>query len=66
MLFVMSCVMHCPQHGDLTDSDRNRKMWAMLSPIALFASASNLVTNRNNLVPVAIQMDYKPGSVNLR
>jgi len=37
-------------------------MWDTLSPIALFASAKNLVTETNNLVPVAIQMDYTPGS----
>jgi len=34
-------------------------MWDFLSPIALFASAK--VGKNNELVPVAIQMDYKPG-----
>ena len=50
---------------DLTDGDPRRTMWDTLSPIALFASAENVVTKTNNLVPVAIQMDYTPGSVYL-
>ena len=41
-------------------------MWPTLSPIALFASAPVSATQRNQLVPVAIQMDFKPGSVSLR
>ena len=44
---------------DLTDQDPRRTMWDFLSPIALFASAK--VGQHNELVPVAIQMDYKPG-----
>lgn len=44
---------------DLTDQDPQRTMWDFLSPIALFASAK--VGQHNELVPVAIQMDYKPG-----
>ena len=44
---------------DLTDRDPRRTMWNFLSPIALFASAN--VPGRNELVPVAIQMDYTPG-----
>ena len=48
---------------DLTDRDPNRTMWDTLSPIVLFASAENFLTKTNNLVPVAIQMDYTPGSV---
>ena len=47
---------------DLTDRDPRRKMWNFLSPIALFASAS-VGGYQNELVPVAIQMDYTPGSV---
>jgi len=39
-------------------------MWNFLSPIALFASAKVHGEYSNELVPVAIQMDYKPGSVN--
>ena len=44
---------------DLTDQDPRRTMLDFLSPIALFASAK--VGRHNELVPVAIQMDYKPG-----
>ena len=50
---------------DITDDDPERTMWKTLSPIALFVSAKDFVTNRNDLVPVAIQMDYTPGSVSL-
>ena len=52
-----------PREKDITDDDPNRTMWDTLSPIALFVSAGNSV---NDLVPVAIQMDYTPGSVSLR
>ena len=51
---------------DLTDSDPRRTMWNFLSPIALFASAKAAGGKSNELVPVAIQMDYKPGLVILR
>ena len=44
---------------DRTDSNPHRAMWDFLSPIALFASAN--VGKHNELLPVAIQMDYKPG-----
>ena len=44
---------------DLTDNDTRRTMWNFLSPIALFASAED--GQYNELVPVAIQMDFKPG-----
>ena len=47
---------------DLTDRDPRRKMWNFLSPIALFASKGNK-SGKNELVPVAIQMDYKPGKM---
>ena len=50
-----------PKEKDLTDSDPNRTMWETFSPIALFASAENIQTKTNNLVPVAIQMDHTPG-----
>ena len=46
---------------DLTDRDPRRTMWNFLSPIALFASANVPSEHRNELVPVAIQMDYTPG-----
>jgi len=45
---------------DKTDHDPNRVMWDFFSPIALFASAKR--GESNELVPVAIQMDYKPDS----
>ncbi|XP_078378230.1 polyunsaturated fatty acid 5-lipoxygenase-like isoform X2 [Oculina patagonica] len=49
-----------PRSPDLTDDDPGRTMWDFLSPIALFASAQ--VGESNELVPVAIQMDYTPDS----
>ena len=55
-----------PKEPDLTDNDTTeRKMWDTYSPIALFASAQNVTTKRNHLVPVAIQMDFTPGLVYL-
>ena len=52
-----------PKEPDLTDKENGtRTMWKTLSPIALFVSVSNVVTNRNDLVAVAIQMDYKKGT----
>jgi len=50
-----------PREPDLTDHDSRREMWNTYSPIALFATAQDFITKRNNLVPVAIQMDFKPG-----
>ena len=47
---------------DLTDRDPRRKMWNFLSPIALFAAKGNKY-GKNELVPVAIQMDYEPGKM---
>ncbi|RMX52690.1 hypothetical protein pdam_00004231 [Pocillopora damicornis] len=47
-----------PRSLDLTDRNPERKMWNFLSPIALFVSRK--VGRRNQLVPVAIQMDYTP------
>ena len=47
---------------DLTDRDPRRKMRNFLSPIALFASKGTKY-GKNELVPVAIQMDYKPGKM---
>jgi len=54
-----------PREPDLTDNDTRREMWDTYSPIALFASAQDFITKRNNLVPVAIQMDFTPGLVYL-
>ena len=52
-----------PRSLDLTDRNPERKMWNFLSPIALFVSRK--VGRRNQLVPVAIQMDYTPGKMEL-
>ena len=52
-----------PRSPDLTDYDPRRTVWNFLSPIALFASKVVGDQYRNELVPVAIQMDYKPGKV---
>ena len=45
---------------DLTDKDPRREMWNFFSPIALFASKP-IRQGKNELVPVAIQMDFTPG-----
>ena len=45
---------------DLTDKDPQREMWNFFSPIALFASKP-ISKRRNELLPVAIQMDFTPG-----
>ena len=45
---------------DLTDKDPRREMWNFFSPIALFASKP-VSQGKNELVPVAIQMDFTPG-----
>ena len=55
-----------PKEKDITDNDPRRTMWNTYSPIALFVSAQDFLTKRNDLVPVAIQMDYTPGSAYLR
>ena len=47
---------------DLTDNDPRRTMWDTLSPVALFVSAPDFVTDRNDLVAVAIQMDHTKGT----
>lgn len=46
---------------DLTERDQRRTMWNFLSPIALFASKT-VRGKKNELVPVAIQMDHTPDS----
>ncbi|XP_027038396.1 uncharacterized protein LOC113666802 [Pocillopora damicornis] len=43
-------------------SDDTLREWDTLSPIALFASKQDFLTKTNDLVPVAIQMDYTPDS----
>ena len=45
---------------DLTDKDPQREMWNFFSPIALFASKP-ISRGKSELLPVAIQMDFKPG-----
>ena len=45
---------------DLTDKDPRREMWNFFSPIALFASKP-ISQRKNELLPVAIQMDFTPG-----
>ena len=45
---------------DLTDKDPQREMWNFFSPIALFASKP-ISWGKSELLPVAIQMDFKPG-----
>ena len=52
-----------PRERDLPDTDPPRQMWKTYSPIALFASAQDANNQGNHLVPVAIQMDFKPGLV---
>ena len=54
-----------PREADLTDSNDRREMWNTLSPIALFASKQDFITKRSHLVPVAIQMDFTQGLVDL-
>ncbi|KAM7428053.1 hypothetical protein ABFA07_020908 [Porites harrisoni] len=46
---------------DLTDKDPQREMWNFFSPIALFASKP-ISWGKSELLPVAIQMDFKPDS----
>ena len=53
-----------PRSPDLTDHNPERKMWNFLSPIALFVS-KKVGWRKNELVPVAIQMDYTPGKLKL-
>ena len=45
---------------DLTDKDPQREMWNFFSPIALFASKP-ISWGKSELLPLAIQMDFKPG-----
>ncbi|KAL9951788.1 hypothetical protein ACROYT_G044515 [Oculina patagonica] len=48
-----------PAMPDIMESRPGRKMWEPTSPIAFFAVHPK---KRSNLVPIAIQMDVKPGS----
>jgi hypothetical protein len=47
---------------DKGDSDPQRKMWNYMSPVALFVSVPGKHWwSKARLLPIAIQMDYKPG-----
>ncbi|XP_022779753.1 allene oxide synthase-lipoxygenase protein-like isoform X2 [Stylophora pistillata] len=61
MVFVLRYPLldYLPAMPDIMESRPHRKMWDPTSPIAFFAVHPN---NRNNLIPIAIQMDVKPGS----
>lgn len=61
MVFVLRYPLldYLPAMPDIMESRPHRKMWNPTSPITFFAVHPN---NRNNLIPIAIQMDVKPGS----
>ena len=60
MVFVLRYPLldNLPAMPDIMESRPNREMWKPTSPIALFAVNPR---SRDNLVPIAIQMDIKPG-----
>ena len=60
MVFVLRYPLldYLPAMPDIMESRPHRKMWDPTSPITFFAVHPN---NRNNLIPIAIQMDVKPG-----
>lgn len=60
MVFVLRFPLldNLPAMPDIMESRPHREMWKPTSPIALFAVHPR---NRANLVPIAIQMDIKPG-----
>ena len=60
MVFVLRYPLldYLPAMPDIMESRPGRKMWDPMSPIAFFAVHPN---NRSDLVPIAIQMDVKPG-----
>ena len=47
---------------DITEPRPTRKMWPSLSPIALFVSLPGDNGAPAQLKPVAIQLDFKPGT----
>ncbi|XP_078353116.1 polyunsaturated fatty acid 5-lipoxygenase-like [Oculina patagonica] len=61
MVFVLRYPLldYLPAMPDLLESRPGREMWEPTSPIAFFAVHPN---NRSDLVPIAIQMDVRPGS----
>lgn len=61
MVFVLRYPLldYLPAMPDIMESRPHRKMWDPTSPITFFAVHPN---NRNNLIPIAIQMDVNPGS----
>ena len=60
MVFVLRYPLldNLPAMPDIMESRPHRKMWDPTSPITFFAVHPN---NRNNLIPIAIQMDVRPG-----
>lgn len=60
MVFVLRYPLldNIPTMPDIAESRPNRELWNAMSPIALFAVHPR---KRDKLVPVAIQMDVKPG-----
>ena len=60
MVFVLRYpyLDNLPAMPDIIEFRPHRKMWDPTSPIALFAVNPN---NRENLIPIAIQTDVRPG-----
>ena len=60
MIFVLRYPLldNLPGMPDIMEFRPGREMWAPTSPIAFFAVHPK---SRSNLVPIAIQMDVKPG-----
>ncbi|KAL9951790.1 hypothetical protein ACROYT_G044517 [Oculina patagonica] len=61
MVFVLRYPLldNLPAMPDIMESRPGREMWEPTSPIAFFAVHPS---NRRDLVPIAIQMDVRPGS----
>ena len=60
MIFVLRYPLldNLPAMPDIMEHRPGREMWDPTSPIAFFAVNP---TDRSHLVPIAIQMDVKPG-----
>ncbi len=60
MVFVLRYPLldNLPAMPDIMESRPGREMWEPTSPIAFFAVHPS---NRRDLVPIAIQMDVRPG-----
>lgn len=48
---------------DITEGNPSRKMWKSMSPIAVFVSRPSPDGQTAELIPTAIQMDSKPGTI---